>query len=241
MESKIPHEELFKEYLLEDGITSGRNYISWLRHINKFVVPFNKSGILSQKELKKIKIQIVKTAPNRPVFNNSKGISNLKSTLNKYFLFLNSNSFIDLDINEIKNLSAPETEKKILIDARKGQGKFRENVMKKWDNKCAISVVKNPNFLIASHIKAWRFSKDNPKERLDPFNALPLTPNLDKLFDKYYISFSYDGKIIISHKLNKLERKYFGINNKTILNLKSENRKYLKHHREQFLLNNKKD
>ncbi|EPK9867649.1 MULTISPECIES: HNH endonuclease signature motif containing protein [Serratia] len=49
------------------------------------------------------------------------------------------------------------------------------------------------SILTASHIVAWSISDE--KEKVDPFNGLPLIPNLDKLFDRGMISFSDSGDL----------------------------------------------
>ena len=54
--------------------------------------------------------------------------------------------------------------------------------------------------MIASHIKPWMVS--NNRERLDANNGFLLLPNLDKTFDKGYISFADDGTILVSDKLS---------------------------------------
>ena len=50
--------------------------------------------------------------------------------------------------------------------------------------------------LVASHIKPW--SSSSNVERLDPFNGLILTPNLDRAFDRGFITFDEDGAILVS-------------------------------------------
>lgn len=100
---------------------------------------------------------------------------------------------------EIQNDSKiTETEKVQLILSRKGQGNFRKLLIKYW-NRCSVSDCNFLDILIASHIKPWKDSTNI--ERLNPYNGLLLTPNLDKLFDKGLISFENNGKIIISNKL----------------------------------------
>lgn len=57
-----------------------------------------------------------------------------------------------------------------------------------------------PKVLVAGHIKPWREST-NP-ERVDPHNALALSPNYDKLFDLGFITFKpTNGKIVLSDKI----------------------------------------
>jgi hypothetical protein len=89
----------------------------------------------------------------------------------------------------------PNTEKQALIKARRGQGKFRENVAS-LERLCRVTRVDRPEHLIASHIKPWRES-DN-RERLYAGNGLLLTPTIDHLFDRGFISFENNGELLIS-------------------------------------------
>jgi putative restriction endonuclease len=102
---------------------------------------------------------------------------------------------IEKDIAEIKahKLGDPTTAER-LIQARVGQGLFRQNVLALYPQ-CPVTGVSMPELLRASHIKPWRDSSD--EERLDPYNGLMLAPHVDVLFDKGYISFTSDGYMII--------------------------------------------
>ncbi len=88
-----------------------------------------------------------------------------------------------------------ETTKKALILARRGQGRFKQNVAV-YERACRVSHVDNPTHLIASHIKPWRES--NNEERLLGVNGLLLTPSIDHLFDRGFISFGDEGEVLIS-------------------------------------------
>ncbi|MBV7433886.1 HNH endonuclease [Cardiobacteriaceae bacterium TAE3-ERU3] len=48
-----------------------------------------------------------------------------------------------------------ETERESLIKARKGQGKFRDELKKYWSNACAVTGCQAVDLLRASHIKPW--------------------------------------------------------------------------------------
>lgn len=131
-------------------------------------------------------------------------------------------------ITKNKNLS--DTEKRSLVKSRIGQGKFREDVVGYWNKKCSVTGCSLTNILIASHIKPWKLG--NNDERLERFNGLLLTPNLDKLFDSGKISFTDDGEILISLDLTEKDKKTLGINNKMKLCKVSRNhKKYLSFHR----------
>ena len=87
--------------------------------------------------------------------------------------------------------------------------------------------------LIASHIKPWRDSEN--QERLDKFNGLLLTPNLDKAFDSGFISFDTDGKILISEILE--EPKMLGIEDEMKINFQKNHQSYLEYHRDVVFMN----
>lgn len=96
-------------------------------------------------------------------------------------------------IENNKNLS--DTQKKSLIQARVGQGEFRDKVLSRAKFKCEVTGLTRKELLIASHILAWAKCK-TAKQRLDANNGLLLSPNLDKLFDRGIISFDENGLII---------------------------------------------
>lgn len=142
----------------------------------------------------------------------------------------NTHSLID-DIEEIQNNNnIDKTEKENLVKTRLGQGSFRDDLIEYWNGLCSVTGFDNANILIASHIKPWKDCTNN--ERLDKYNGFLLTPTLDKLFDKHYISFDCKGKIMISDKLKNLDKICIDKNMK--IQLKSNHEKYLKTHRDKF-------
>lgn len=161
---------------------------------------------------------------------NNRGQNMYNSALNRYIEFLeenNDNNILIEDIEEIIGNKIPiNTEKENLVKCRIGQGDFREKLINYW-NGCSVTKFQKIEILIASHIKPWRDS--NNEERVDHFNGLLLTPNLDKLFDKGYISFDDNGNILISKELTDFET--LGLNQNMKINIKNEHRKYLYFHR----------
>lgn len=85
------------------------------------------------------------------------------------------------------------------IRARRGQSLFRFRVFQ-IERACRLTGVSNPDLLIASHIKPWRFCATT-HERLDGANGLLLTPHVDRLFDRGLISFSDVGAVLRSAAL----------------------------------------
>ena len=74
---------------------------------------------------------------------------------------------------------------------------YQPNIEKTHDHHglgCRVSDTSDVRVLIASHIKPW--SKSNDEERLDGENGFLLAPHVDKLFDRFLISFEDDGALI---------------------------------------------
>lgn len=99
--------------------------------------------------------------------------------------------------NEIENDDTlDKTQKYMVIQSRIGQGEFRSKVLARAGRKCEITGVTDEGMLIASHIHAWAKCSTS-KQRLDGNNGLLLSPSLDKLFDKGYISFNDEGMMLV--------------------------------------------
>lgn len=88
------------------------------------------------------------------------------------------------------------TEVEQLVRARRGQGRFRLNVLA-VEKKCRLTGIDLEPFLIASHIKPWSEASDT--ERLDGDNGLMLAPHADWLFDRGWISFADDGSVLVAN------------------------------------------
>ncbi len=90
------------------------------------------------------------------------------------------------------------TVKETLVQARRGQGIYKNNVAR-LEKSCRITGVTDRQHLIASHIKPWRDADD--QEKLDGNNGLLLSPHIDHLFDRGHISFADDGTLLVSRHL----------------------------------------
>ena len=101
------------------------------------------------------------------------------------------------------DLSLDDTVKRSVILARRGQGRFRSNV-EGIERSCRLTGITNPSLLIASHIKPWRLC-NSAEERLDGMNGLLLTPDADLLFDRGFISFEDDGKVLVSPRADRAD------------------------------------
>ena len=89
----------------------------------------------------------------------------------------------------------------------------RANIEKteRHESGCRISGITDGRFLTASHIKPWAKSTDF--EKLDGNNGLLLSPHIDRLFDRGYISFEDNGRLIISHLVPSEVIEAWGLNN----------------------------
>ncbi len=106
--------------------------------------------------------------------------------------------------------SAPSaTERAQLRLARVGQGKFRDALKKRWKT-CGVLGCGPIDVLVASHIHAWRLCETN-KARLSVDNGILLSPNLDKLFDRGFISFAPDGMLLVAHHLSERDMTALGL------------------------------
>lgn len=145
---------------------------------------------------------------------------------------------IRVEIESNRNIS--ETEKSSLILARRGQGIFKQNVAQ-IEHACRVTKVDRPEHLIASHCKPWRDSSN--EERLDGENGLLLTPSIDHLFDRGFISFDDGGTLLISPVAHKPSLQKMGVPTDKLLKVgqfSSGQRKYLDFHRDSVFLLSKR-
>ena len=92
------------------------------------------------------------------------------------------------------------TEVERLVRQRVGQQTFRQAMMAYWGGACAVTGITVPEVLRASHAKPWA-ECDSDTERMDVFNGFLLCANLDALFDRFLISFSLGGELLVSPSL----------------------------------------
>lgn len=114
-----------------------------------------------------------------------------------------------LDADDRPDGEEPITDVLTRANARRGQGQFRENLMKLWNRACAVSGIDCRELLIASHIKPWK--KSTSKQKIDRLNGLLLSANLDALFDKGLITFDDNGNMHLSPRLDGRHREVLGL------------------------------
>lgn len=86
-------------------------------------------------------------------------------------------------------------ERETLIKVRVNQSFFRSTILSSYNQKCCITGLSIPDFLVASHIVPWKKDEVN---RLNPHNGLCLNSIHDKAFDRGFITVTPDFRIKIS-------------------------------------------
>jgi HNH endonuclease len=130
----------------------------------------------------------------------------------------------------------PETDREAIVRARRGQGLFKQRVMR-IESRCRVTGVDNLSHLLASHCKPWRDSSN--EERLNGENGLLLTPSIDHLFDRGFIGFEDSGTVIISPVAHKASLKRMGVETDRLISVgpfTEGQRGFLEYHRNYVLL-----
>lgn len=81
---------------------------------------------------------------------------------------------------------------------RRAQGFFRKAVVAGYSGQCALSGIKIPELLVASHIIPWSKSAEH---RVDPRNGVLLNALYDRAFDRGLFTFDDNFKVVISSAL----------------------------------------
>jgi putative restriction endonuclease len=116
-----------------------------------------------------------------------------------------------------------------LLKARRGQGVYRVN-LEGVETACRLTGLLDRRHLRAIHIKPWRKSSD--AEKLDGCNGLLLSPHLEHLFCRGYLSFADSGELLVSRYLNPAVLDKWGLRLPRYVNaFRPEQCRYLEHHR----------
>ncbi len=115
--------------------------------------------------------------------------------------------------------------------ARQGQGLYREILLSECPF-CPITMINDERLLIASHIKPWAVATD--AEKLDPKNGFMLSPLYDKLFDRGFMTFTEDRRIMLSNWISPMNKKRLGVEEGQfiqLLPLDNARQEFMKFHR----------
>jgi putative restriction endonuclease len=132
-----------------------------------------------------------------------------------------------------KSKGINSTVREALIEARIGQGVYRNRLMQVWGGKCALTRCNLKEVLIASHAKPW--AECSNEERLDEYNGLLLAAQVDKLFDCGLISFADDGRLLVKDILEISTLSPLGLKvDMCLSHVHPRNIQYLAAHRHKF-------
>jgi hypothetical protein len=132
----------------------------------------------------------------------------------------------------ISDQTIPETTRQAVVMARRGQGLFKQNVQR-IESYCRVTQVDQIEHLRASHCKPWRDASN--VERLDGENGLLLTPDVDHLFDRGFISFEDNGTVLVSPVVHRESLHRMGLDDalrRNVGEFSEGQRSYLSFHRE---------
>lgn len=119
-----------------------------------------------------------------------------------------------------------------LRKSRQGQGLYRDKLLADCPF-CPITMINDERLLIASHIKPWAVATD--EEKLDFKNGFMLSPLYDKLFDRGFMTFTEDRKIVLSNWISPANKARLGIKEGQFIQrlpLDADREAYMKFHRE---------
>ena len=126
------------------------------------------------------------------------------------------------------------TEAERVQKVRVGQDLYRRRLEELWGGACAVTGIRCPELLRASHAKPWAECR-NGAERLSPFNGFLLNVALDALFDRHLITFDEQGTIVIAESLDEEELRRVGIDRTMKLRrLDPRHEPFLAYHRAVF-------
>ncbi|MCB1070237.1 MAG: HNH endonuclease [Kiritimatiellae bacterium] len=87
------------------------------------------------------------------------------------------------------------TEIEAIRTVRRVQSFFRRTVVASYDSACALTGIREPRLLVASHIISWA---KNEARRADPTNGICLNALHDQAFDRHLITFDEDWRLVVS-------------------------------------------
>lgn len=132
-------------------------------------------------------------------------------------------------------------ERETIIKQRVNQTAFRSMILYNYEERCAITGINIPDWLVASHIIPWVDS--TPKQKLNPEKGICLSALYDKAFDRGLITISPDDyTICLSSALREYETqdyydKHFGtiVGQRLIMPIEHRpDRDYLAYHRDRI-------
>ena len=126
------------------------------------------------------------------------------------------------------------TEALALRKTRIGQGPFRAELLARWEARCPLTGIAEPELLRASHIVPWNRCESDG-ERVNPENGLLLSALWDAAFDRGLVSFADDGAAVASPRLSGASLAVLrGAGSGVLGRLSVGNRERLRWHRREY-------
>jgi hypothetical protein len=95
---------------------------------------------------------------------------------------------------------------KVTASSRRGHSFFRRSVYTNFEGRCAMTGLRVPSLLTASHIVPWNCGESL---RCDPRNGLLLSALHDRAFDRGLLTIDPDLRILASRALSQFEKDEF--------------------------------
>ncbi|MBR6528352.1 MAG: HNH endonuclease [Lachnospiraceae bacterium] len=240
----------FSEWMRENTILAESSIYKYTRAIPTISREMKEKGVITQSLLAMSILQLDVFIPlilqdSDFVKKDKRGNHMYSNALKQFRMFRKVETTENVEASDVVNAiegyrDLQETERNAIVKARVGQGSFRKDLLKKYDNKCIITGIQEKKLLIASHIKPWAVC--NNSDRLSVENGLLLSPTFDKLFDCGLISFTNEGKILISTFLSAANVNKLHISTTDIFDIKasSELKHNLEYHRDVIFTTRKK-
>lgn len=209
----------------QDQISGTRMYIKYIDKHSKFAYDIIRNLSLPN-------ITYISIAKLKSIKNGSISIIFYVRLFADYFGETIHPSIIEDEENSILEENN-DTIGKEKIKARKGQGEYRRKLLEQCPF-CPITLISDDRLLIASHIKPW--AKSNDFEKTDPYNGFMLTPTIDYLFDRGFITFTTRQEMLLSPFLSKITYSKLGLSDrKKYSKLNIDGREhYLEYHQNQI-------
>lgn len=122
----------------------------------------------------------------------------IKTVADKIAQKYNFGTFEDIPFSEAYSSNKTGDDVFRLQKTRRNQSYFRQAILASYNSTCAITGIKTPELLVASHIIPW---SKNETERMNFSNGICLNALHDKAFDKGLITFDEDLRLVISPKV----------------------------------------
>jgi predicted restriction endonuclease len=145
---------------------------------------------------------------------------------------------MEADVEQIRNRGdLTENERQTLIQARRGQGRYRIQVMELGGGCCAVTGCSVGAVVEVCHLKPRKIS--SPLEQLNPENGLCLVANLHRLFDAGFITFDDEDLMRVSGWLSPEDQMSLKLEGRMRIRsaLTAKQEIYLRFHRETIFLN----